>query len=405
MDFSYVHIRYFIGYVYHICLQDTIQSTLSLCLRCQAMLLPMPLRPLLLTTRSGFNLLPEYPILKTLKEGRSFVDDGGVQWARTASHLYREEVICVPSTHVKSMGRWAHKTNGHPGVQRTRLFFEKHFYTTLSQERLNEVLREVCMECSCSKAKQSTSADQGLTAHLPIPRMVNSVLYLDFTEMPKYSGHDFALLVTCGLSRYTRVFPLTKRCNGETVLKELFEGWIQAYGMPKRIHSDRDIRFTSNTGWYTGVLKNMGVEVDFGTPNYKRKNTHCERQIKAFKAITRILLAEESSRNWIKLVPVAVYMMNNQISSRTGYAPTELFLGREAGSDPRGHLGVTWGVYLCAGKPPLADIILSHPPELTRCDSVIGLAIPAMSGHIQNRGIASGDLYIGISGINRVLLS
>ena len=39
--------------------------------------------------------------------------------------------------------------------------------------------------------------------------------------------------------------------------------------------------------------------------------------------------------------------------------------GGEAGSDPRGHLGVTWGVYLCAGKPPLADIILSRPPELT----------------------------------------
>ena len=57
--------------------------------------------------------------------------------------------------------------------------------------------------------------------------------------------------------------------------------------------------------------------------------------------------------------------------------------GSEAGSDPRGHLWVTWGVYLCAGKPPLADIILSHPIDLTRCDSVIGLAIPAMSGHIQ----------------------
>ena len=53
MDLSYVHIRYFIRYVYHICLQDTIQSTQWLCLLCQAMLLPMPLRPLLLTTRSG----------------------------------------------------------------------------------------------------------------------------------------------------------------------------------------------------------------------------------------------------------------------------------------------------------------------------------------------------------------
>ena len=85
--------------------------------------------------------------------------------------------------------------------------------------------------------------------------------------------------------------------------------------------------------------------------------------------------------------------------------PLRRYLDSEAGSDPRGHLGVTWGVYLCAGKPPLADIILSHPPDLTRCDSVIGLAIPAMSGHIQYRGAASGDLYIGISGINRVLLS
>ena len=75
----------------------------------------------------------------------------------------------------------------------------------------------------------------------------------------------------------------------------------------------------------------------------------------------------------------------------------------EAGSDPCGHLGVTWGVYLCAGKPPLADIILSHPPDLTRCDSVIGLAIPAMSGHIQYRG-GTRDLYIRISGINRVFL-
>ena len=50
-----MHIRYFIGYVYHVCLQDTIQSTLSLCLFCQATLLPMPLRSLLLTPRSGFN--------------------------------------------------------------------------------------------------------------------------------------------------------------------------------------------------------------------------------------------------------------------------------------------------------------------------------------------------------------
>ena len=63
--------------------------------------------------------------------------------------------------------------------------------------------------------------------------------------------------------------------------------------------------------------------------------------------------------------------------------------GGEAGLEARGHLWVTWGVYLCAGKPPLADILSSHPPDRTRCDSMIGLAIAAISGHIQYRGAAS----------------
>ena len=85
MDFSYVHIRYFIGYVYHICLQDTIQSTLSLCLLCQAMLLPMPLRPLLLTTRSGFSVSWPRVALRTLPYPDINLVGLGVEWAwRTA---------------------------------------------------------------------------------------------------------------------------------------------------------------------------------------------------------------------------------------------------------------------------------------------------------------------------------
>ena len=97
--------------------------------------------------------------------------------------------------------------------------------------------------------------------------------------------------------------------------------------------------------------------------------------------------------------------LGNELLGSEGRTKGQVVDVAEAGSGPRGHLGVTWGVYLCAGKPQLADLILSDPPDLTRCDSVIDLAIPAMSGHIQYRGAASGDLYIRISGINRVFLS
>ena len=91
VDFSYVHIRYFIGYVYHICLQDTIQSTPSLCLLCQAMLLPMPLRPLLLNTRSGFNVAahatatsaPDHPV-----------------WFQRSDQIYDVLTLCCSSKYV-----------------------------------------------------------------------------------------------------------------------------------------------------------------------------------------------------------------------------------------------------------------------------------------------------------------
>ena len=53
------------------------------------------------------------------------------------------------------------------------------------------------------------------------------------------------------------------------------------------------------------------------------------------------------------------------LSSMTSERVQRSEKGGEAGSDPRGHLWVVWGVYLCAGKPPLADIILSYPLDLT----------------------------------------
>ena len=59
------------------------------------------------------------------------------------------------------------------------------------------------------------------------------------------------------------------------------------------------------------------------------------------------------------------WVLRRQYYATQTQSPSGPNFSSEAGSDPRGHLGVTWGVYLCAGKPPLADIILSHPPDLT----------------------------------------
>ena len=266
-------------------------------------------------------------ILDQLTVGSSKILDG-VPWSGTSTHLYREDLICVPKDYEETMLEWAHKTDGHPGMERTLWFFQEYFFAKSSDASLKKIVSKIIAECPCTKAKANTAADRGEVRNLPILNQMNSILYVDFMELPRFAGHDFALPPTDGLSLYSRVFPLTKKVDGEGVLKEILEGWVQIYGLPKIIHSDQDIRFTSPTRWYRSVMRAMGTEVRFGTPYLRTKNRLCERQIGCFKTVMRILVLSEKSRNWLKLLPYAIYLMNNQVSSRTGFTPTELFLGR-----------------------------------------------------------------------------
>ena len=39
-------------------------------------------------------------------------------------------------------------------------------------------------------------------------------------------------------------------------------------------------------------------------------------------------MAQEKVRNWLRVLPYAIYLMNNQVSTRSGYSLHELFFRR-----------------------------------------------------------------------------
>ena len=62
---------------------------------------------------------------------------------------------------------------------------------------------------------------------LPIPYCANSLLYVDYIHgLPRFGGYDSCPVVTCGLSRFTRVFPCNKKITGEQTVKMLVEQWF-----------------------------------------------------------------------------------------------------------------------------------------------------------------------------------
>ena len=170
-----------------------------------------------------------------------------------------------------------HESSGHVGADRTLRLFKQWFHTTWTDDQPRKTLQPIVDKCPCRSCKPGDIRDRGLYSTLPIPHCANSVLYVDYTELLKFGGYDFALVVTCGLTRFTRVFSCTKHIGGEETIKILLEEWFCVYGAPKEINCDEDVRVRSDTGWYKRVLRSLNVQVSTGISYSHTSNPLCER--------------------------------------------------------------------------------------------------------------------------------
>ena len=236
----------------------------------------------------------------------------------------------MPSDRTPALVKWTHEFSRHVGAERTLKLFKQWFHSTWTDNQLRKTLEPIVDNCSCRSCRPGDIRVRGLYSTLPIPHCANSVLYVDYKEMPKFGGYDVALVVTCGLTRFIRVLPCTKHITDEETIKILPEEWFCVYGAPKEINSDEDVRVRSDTGWYKRVLRSLNVQVSTEIPYTHTSNPLCEPQIPVLKERVRIWCKTERIKEWVRLLPVKSLMMNSQESSATGYSPHELFMGPRA---------------------------------------------------------------------------
>ena len=133
----------------------------------------------------------------------------------------------MPEARLNGWLQWAHLRSGHTGCNRSVDFFRECFYSRLTCAELHAGMQSIVDSCGFHASKQSDSRDRGLVTSLPIPYCANSLLYVDFFHgLPKFGGYDSCLIVTCGLTRFTRAFPCNKKIAGEQTVKILVEQWF-----------------------------------------------------------------------------------------------------------------------------------------------------------------------------------
>ena len=183
----------------------------------------------------------------------------------------------MPRNSIPALFKWTNESSGRGGADRTLKLFKKWFHSTWSDDQLRKDVQPILNKCPCRSCKPADIGDRGVYWTLPIPHCANSVLYVVYTEMPRFRANDFALVVTYGLTRFTRVFPWAKHITGEETIKILLEEWFCVYGATKEINFDEDFRARSDTGWYKRVLRSLNVHVSAGIPYTHTSNPLCER--------------------------------------------------------------------------------------------------------------------------------
>ena len=154
----------------------------------------------------------------------------------------------MPEARLDGCLQWSDLSSGHTGTNRSVEIFRECFYSSLTLRETRSRMQTIVDVCGCHASKQRDSRDRGLISGLPIPYCTNSLLYVDFIHgLPRFGGYDSCLVVTCGLSRFTRVFRCNKKITGEQTVKMFVEQWFEPYGEPEQVHSSEEVRIRSDT--------------------------------------------------------------------------------------------------------------------------------------------------------------
>jgi transposase InsO family protein len=248
---------------------------------------------------------------------------------RTEKHIFCERRLMVPHAHLHRILSWCHTSNGHPASDRTVHFFLKSFFTPLTRQQLLDMSNSLFGSCpTCLLSKPNTAPDRGLLSALPIPQIANDILFIDFIDMPQFNHFNYILTIVDSLTRFTHFIPCTKNITGEGTLRLLLTEWIRHYDKPQEIMSDNDVRFSQEKGFYQSVFKAMGIAIHFSLPRRPQSNGLCEKINGLYLQNLRAMLRDCNSTDWPKVTPYVNWLMNSQISTRTGFSPSELFLGK-----------------------------------------------------------------------------
>ena len=142
--------------------------------------------------------------------------------------------------------------------------------------------------------------------------------------LPQVNGKDAILtIVDHGCSRVAIFIPCSTTITGPRITQLYLWNVYPWFGLPTRIISDRDPRFTSQFG--KALTMKLRIDQNISTAFYLQTNGLSERKNQWVKQYLRIVTSA-NPQDWTQWLALALAIHNNRRNTTTGLSPNQILI-------------------------------------------------------------------------------
>src|SRR6266567_694451 len=225
-----------------------------------------------------------------------------------------------------------HPTAGHPGRDETLRKTQEHYYWPNMKDWIADYVKGCA---TCQQNKILTHRKRTPVYRIPTEehtRPFQSVAMDLITGLPSRQGKDAILtIVDQGCSRAAIFLPCSTTITGPGIAQLYMNHVFQWFGLPSKVISDRDPRFTSHFG--RALTTKLGIQQNLSTAFHPQTDGLSERKNQWVEQYLRLVTSAQPE-DWTHWLPIASAVHNNRRNSTTGLSPNQILLGYDITPNP-----------------------------------------------------------------------
>nr|GFC03054.1 putative reverse transcriptase domain, ribonuclease H-like domain, aspartic peptidase domain protein [Tanacetum cinerariifolium] len=184
---------------------------------------------------------------------------------------------------------------------------------------------------TCARVKVEHQRPSGLLVQLAIPKWKWDNITMDFiTKLPKsLQGFDTIWVIMHRLTKSAHFLPIRENDPLDKLARLYLNRIVTRHGIPISIICDRDRRFTSN--FWKSFQNALGTDIYMSTTYHPETDGQSERTIQTLKDMLCACVID-FGKGWVKHLPLAEFLYNNNYHASIKAAPYEALYGRKCRS-------------------------------------------------------------------------